>query len=134
MNKILYGWLLPNSEFVECPMYCHNDIRYHNYIKDRLGDWMEERRSWLDELHEESIDLINQGEHPAWHVVEMAEDDYRWELMQRIHRIGCLRVGSINDSLYFSGTPKAWSRLKKGAEDLALINGFSEARFEKVNV
>ena len=111
------GWLTPNGKFFECDTYMHLDVvssepELLRYVPNH-AELMEKVQGAKDVCE----DLAANGEHPEWHIYDMAADSARFEIQDLLKAGGCLRVGTWGIDLYFSG--KVTATIKQAAEDLA---------------
>jgi len=92
----IYGWITPKGEFEECAKFGHFES------PSVLALW--ESEGYDDKLKgikEDCENLINDNDHPEWHIYEMAKDDFLSELMDQLYELGYIRVGTQGMDMYF---------------------------------
>lgn len=76
--------------------------------------------SEISSIHSDCEYRILTGEHPEWHIYEMAVDEYQSKLIKYLYDGGWIRVGSSDETIYFEGNSSSlynwYSELKEFAE------------------
>lgn len=131
MSQKIYGWLCPDGEFIQCPMYEHLAMvnEHPIFVKKvpKIGDLLDN----LEEIERGCQELADrEGSHNAeWHTYEMAMDRIRPEIWRLLLNAGFIRVGEANEELYFEGRPNVLKSKYQACKDLADSYG-TTANFE----
>ena len=99
------GWITPKGEFLGCNFYDHIAIVISHVQNPQALELVE----GLHEIEQGSLRLIEEGEHPEWHVYEMAKDDADDAIVRMAYEEGFVRVGVGRDIgvIGAEGTPAA---------------------------
>lgn len=81
-----FGWLTPKGKVIGGEAYDHINILWEDAD---LPQSFKEELMTLDDIHSNSIALIDDGNHPEWHVYEMALDDFICD----VYNAGYIRLG-----------------------------------------
>lgn len=126
-----FGWISPNGATIGCEMYDHvTSITNWHAIKSipEVVDAMEDVRQ--ASLTCES--LANAGEHPEWHIYEMAEWDACTTITKTLYERGFVRIG-VNtraQKMGMEGTSSAiQSLLQKAKSILREYNAWNQTDF-----
>jgi len=112
---MITGWITNNSKVIECNTYDH--FKVDDPIITKL--W-EDKQKELDEIHEDCSNLSADGEHPEWHVYEIAESNAQYETYRELYARGFVRLAPINRyELAAQGTSKALEAHKYVLKELA---------------
>jgi len=117
--KGVYGWLLPNGEFVECSAYQHLETimglpQLTALVPEIDGIW-----NGVQGVRESCEELIESGEYPEWHSYDMAKWDAFSQIAESLYHNGCLRIASAQGNLHFEGYGNAIQNLYQRCKDLA---------------
>lgn len=125
------GWLCPDGQFIQCPMYEHLDILNEHDIFFKKVPKALELMEELEAVHQACQDLADrEGHHNGeWHCYEMATDRIRPEIWRLVLNAGFIRVGESDDELYFEGRPNVLKSRHQACVDLAESYG-TKANFE----
>jgi len=96
MSKELYGWINLKGEFEETSRWGHQNAECIQAIWDETG-----KQSELDGIEDCCQARIDADEHPEWHWYEMAQDDFRHEVVQIAYERGMIRVGTNGTDMHF---------------------------------
>lgn len=117
--KGVYGWILPNGEFVECPAFQHLETIMGMPQLTALVPEIDSIWNGVQGVRESCEELFESGEHPEWHSYDMAKCDAFSQIAEALYKNGCLRVASNQDCLHFEGFGKAIQSLYQRCKDLA---------------
>lgn len=87
-----FGWIAPNGTTVGCPMFNHlSGIRSWELATDiqEISDAFES----LDDVERSCNELADAGEHPEWHMYDMAEMELTPVIIDSLYENGFVRVG-----------------------------------------
>lgn len=124
------GWLSPELHLYPCMLWHHIDgiakvvPHFKELIDDQKDEFDQESQMWIERLPE--------GEHPEWHNLEMAQDDARSSLHDRIlkeaYQMGYVRIGIIytDATVRVEGLAKYIDAVKREIENIRLA---AEAKY-----
>ena len=129
----IFGWIMPNGRFYESQQFNHKEVVLENPelielldLKD-LIDHAESTRKSSQELEDE-----HGAPHGEWHWYDMEQSNLDTEIVKRMYKIGALRVGEFNNTLYFEGSPQAIKSKYSYCKRFAKERG-KDAEFEPRN-
>lgn len=114
----IYGWLDPSGQMHEC------DILGHVKLLEKLSIG----KSIVEAVKQEILDATRACEeleqlegriHAEWHVVEILESDFLYNVYEGAYEVGFLRVGSIGSELHFEGRRKFFTKQYQICKELA---------------
>ena len=92
----IYGWLTPRGKFEECTRWGHFEAPSVLALWESEG--YDER---LADVEAGCQSDANAGEHPAWHCYDMAQSDFRSDLISQLYGLGFIRVGTNGMDIHF---------------------------------
>lgn len=114
----LAGWMTPARQFIECRFNEHLDV-----VRDpafyKHAPKLQELFDRLKEIEESCMETAEQGEHPEWHIYEIAFDRARDKAWNILLSAGFLRIAESRGQLHFEGRPWAIKKMHQGCVDLA---------------
>lgn len=127
-SKILktgFGWISNSGDLHACERYGHFEGLSKIVEDPKFSQKIEEYDDRLNSIQEDSEALIAQGEHPEWHVYEMAQDSYGSEIVDMAYKFGWIRIGVDRQSniLGVEARPKAIKKHYQLLKDLEEVSG-----------
>ena len=84
---MITGWISNKGKVIECKAYDHFCVE----DEDLLNLWDEYIQA-IQEAHDGCASLGEDGEHPEWHIYEMAQSGCQKEAYKDAYNIGYLRI------------------------------------------
>ena len=127
---MITGWLAPDGEFIECPLYRHYKTLASNF-KVKAISGVAEILADLEYMENDCQKARDEGEHPEWHRYEVAESDAQYEIHRKVLDAGFIRVGENNGVIHFEGRPNHLKNKYQKCKDFANSYG-ADCVFDKV--
>lgn len=80
------GWITRTGELIECESYEHFKVD-----DPTIKSIWEEYQDILNDI-ENDIESLEEGEHPEWHTYENAEYSCQREAIDKLYKLGYLRI------------------------------------------
>jgi hypothetical protein len=135
------GWITRQAEFIPCGWHEHTKseiIKQLNLDNDVLL-WYEKQKEDLEEGYKSKLEWAKrEGNCNAeWHTYEIANDNFRYELVEKIYESGLIRVGFFKNEIHLECTTYAYINLKDYMETLKeealLENIHFEVEFRQID-
>lgn len=89
-----FGWISPSGRLIPCSQWGHYDVIINDEEIESAIPWIHASWGGVEAAREECENLANSGEHPEWHIYEIAEDNFRYKVWEALMSAGFLRVGT----------------------------------------
>lgn len=117
-NNTKYGWITQSGKIIETDLYGHLGVISNNFKEFNVSNF-QNRLNEIESIQIECSERIESGEHPEWHIYEMAKDDLTWKIINAVFDAGNLRFGQRESTIYFEGKSEAIKNLCQKAKDFA---------------